>query len=447
MQDGFRKPERRFESEDNSVEKPLRLIYVVGTYPSLTVTFIDREINILRRSGVDLQVMAVRRQTADIPLSANQRALQESVIYLLPANWSSVIISQLYFAILHPGRYFRTLFYLLTRPHPRGKARYLTPRFMTFLHFIEGVYAAHLLRRRQFEELHAHFVDRAATIVLVASRLLEKPYSLSIHAGPDIFVNPVLLREKILGARHVATCTLYNKSYVEAIIGQDLSGKISHIHHGLDLALYHPGSPVPNGQPLILSVGQLTERKGFVPLIKGCRALRDQGHNFTCQIVGQGPQRQELEILIKQLALEDTVTLCGALRHEEVIKKYSQATMFVLPCIMSKIGNLDGIPNVLAEAMAMQVPVISTNISGIPELVKDQVNGLLTAPGDNAALVNAMAQLLNDPALRERLGQNGRQAVVEKFDVERNVRQFAATLWPDWFQGLQPSRATSLNPS
>jgi glycosyltransferase involved in cell wall biosynthesis len=320
----------------------------------------------------------------------------------------------MYFAVLRPQRYFKTLLYLMTRPHPRVKARYLTPRFMTCLHFIEGV-------------------DRAATVALVVSRLLDKPYSLSIHAGPDVFVDPVLLREKILEARHVATCTLYNKYYLETLIGQDLNHKISHIRHGLDLAMYCPGPSVSDERPLILSVGQLTERKGLVQLVKGCRSLKDQGYDFTCQIVGSGPQCQELEDLIKQLSLEDTVTLCGALRHEEVIEKYGQATVFVLPCIASQDGNVDGIPNVLAEAMAMQVPVISTRLSGIPELVEDQVNGLLISPGDETALVTAMAWLLADPILRGRLGQNGRRAVLEKFDVERNVRKFAATLWPEWF--------------
>ena len=107
--------------------------------------------------------------------------------------------------------------------------------------------------------------------------------------------------------------------------------------------------------------------------------------------------------------------------------------MFVLPCIQSARGNLDGIPNVIPEAMAMQVPIVTTNLSGIPELVEDQVNGLLIPSGDDVALVNAMARLLDEPALRGKLGRNGRQTVEEKFDVQHNVRRFAGTLWPDWF--------------
>jgi len=305
---------------------------------------------------------------------------------------------------------------------------------MTALHFAEGVYAAHLLRKEQFHELHAHFVDRAATVALVIGRFLDKPYSLSVHAGPDIFVDPVLLPEKIIEARHVATCTRYNKSHLEALVGQDLEHKISCIHHGLDLKNYQPDPTVSNERPLILSVGQLTARKGFAHLIQGCYELKKRGYVFACHIVGRGPQQQELEALITRLSLQDVVVLCGALPHQEVIEKYNQATMFVLPCVQSSNGNLDGIPNVLAEAMVMDVPVITTNISGIPELISHRVNGLLIAPGDDAALVSAMSQLFDESALRQELGRNGRQSVIEEFDVEHNVRQFAVTLWPEWFQ-------------
>jgi glycosyltransferase involved in cell wall biosynthesis len=342
--------------------------------------------------------------------------------------------SQLYFLILRPKRYFGTLLYLLTRPHPKTKGRFLNRRFMTFLHFIEGVYAAFLLRNRDFRELHAHFADRAATIALVVGRILNKPYSLSIHAGPDIFVDPVLLPEKVLEARHVVTCTLYNKTHVEAVVGQDLGHKISHVNHGLDLKQYGSRRPPSGERPVILSVGQLVERKGFAQLIRACRRLRDQGYDFACHIVGQGDQREELENLIQTLSLEHRVTLRGALPHEKVIEEYDQATIFVLACTTSRVGNMDGIPNVLPEAMAMQLPVISTNLSAIPELINDQLNGLLVPPGDIVSLAAAMARLLDEPALRERLGRKGRQLVVDRFDIERNIRCFASTLWPDWYQ-------------
>jgi len=311
----------------------------------------------------------------------------------------------------------------------------LRTRAKTLLHFGEGVYAASLLRTSTAHELHAHFADRAATIALVAGRLLDMPYSLSIHAAADIFVAPVLLREKVANARHVVACTSYLTGYVLELVGRDLSGKVSTVRHGLDLAELPPPVRVPDATTLILAVGQLKERKGFVQLIRACGALRDLGYRFRCRIVGDGPQREELEALIHRWSLEDVVTLCGALRHDRVIEQYRSATMFVLPCIRTGDGDVDGIPNVLAEAMALAVPVISTTLPAIEELVSDGEDGLLIHPGDDAELVAAMRRLLDEPDLRRALGAGGRRTVVETFDVESNVQRFASTLWPDRFGG------------
>jgi len=146
--------------------------------------------------------------------------------------------------------------------------------------------------------------------------------------------------------------------------------------------------------------------------------------------------RARLERMIDALALHDTVTLCGALRHGEVIKKYDDATLFALLCIVTAEGDMDGIPNVIAEAMAMRAPVVSTTVSAIPELVVDGVNGLLAPPGDATAAAAAIARLLDEPDLRQQLADNAQRTIEETFDVDCNVRRFAATLWPEWFTNL-----------
>ena len=402
------------------------LVYVLGTYPLLTTTFIDREIAALRGWGVNVHLVAVRRP--DTPLSSEQRKLRQGVRYLLPVRWRDLLLSHLYFVMRRPGTYARTLGFLVSRPHSS-----LTGRVKTVLHFGEGVYAAYLVRDLVFREFHAHFADRAATIALVAGKLLGVPYSLSIHAAGDIFVEPVLLREKVMGARHVVTCTAHNKDVVMSIVGADASDLISHARHGLDLAAYPMGSGPAPEPPMILAVGQLKERKGFTQLVSACATLRDRGYRFRCKIVGRGPQHAHLQMLIDRLSLEDTVSLSGALRHEDVIREYQQATMFVLPCIRTGEGDVDGIPNVLAEAMALQLPVVSTHLPAIRELVVDGANGLLVAPNDEAALSDAIARLLDRPDLRTRLGEQGRRTIQETFQLEPNVRAFASTLWPEWF--------------
>jgi glycosyltransferase involved in cell wall biosynthesis len=405
-----------------------RLIYVIGTFPSLTTTFIDREVRALRRVGVDVQVVSMRRPPADLPLSTEQVEAAEGALYLFPMHWRRLLAAQLYFGARHPRRLLSALAYLVTRPHPDRRAW-----LMTLAHFGEGVYAAYLVRDRPFRELHAHFADRAATIALIMSRLFAKPYSLSIHAGADIYVSPVLLPEKILGARHVVTCTAYNRAYLERLLDCDLEKQVSCIRHGLELEKYSAQSRAADSLPIILAVGQLAERKGLADLVRSCGLLRDRGYQFVCHIVGQGPQRPELERLIADLGLEQIVLLCGPLPHEAVIEAYARAALFVLPCRQTKEGDIDGIPNVLPEAMAMGVPVVSTHLSAIPELIYDGENGLLVPPDDPAALAEKMAVLLTQPALREELGRNGRRTALEMFDVAQNVGRFAATLWPDWF--------------
>jgi glycosyltransferase involved in cell wall biosynthesis len=394
----------------------VNLVYIIGTYPGFSNTFIDREIRMLRQWGLDIQLLSIRQPVLHNALSQEQRSYQREVTYLIPVKWLSFLEGHLRFLLTRPRTYLGTLLYLFTRPHPSAR-----DRLMTLLHFAEGVYAAHLLQRQPVHHLHAHFVERAATVALVASRLLGIPYSLAVHAGEDIYVHPVLLPEKFARAKFIISCTQYNLDHLKKLGIPGLDEKAVSIHHGLDVERYPPASK-RHEPPLLLAVGRLVEKKGLEYLIKACRELVDQGREFVCHIIGPGPEQQKLEALIAKLGLQDIVKLSGGLPHEEVIEQYDQATIFVLPCIRGSDGSLDGIPNVLPEAMAMELPVVSTTVSAIPELVQDQVNGLLVPPGDVQALVEALARLLDDPLLRTQLGKNGKRTVMEKFDIEQNVR-------------------------
>jgi glycosyltransferase involved in cell wall biosynthesis len=394
----------------------LRIGNIIGTYPDFSKTFIDREIRMMRRWGLKMQLLAIRQPVLHSALSQEQRLCQQEVIYLIPVKWLSFWGGHLRFLLTRPGTYLGTLFYLFTRPHPSVR-----DRLMTLFHFAEGVYAAHLLKKQSVNHLHAHFVDRAATVALVASRLLAIPYSLAVHAGEDIYVHPVLLPEKFAEAKFIISCTQYNLDYLRQLGIPGLDKKAVCIHHGLDVERYPPATQ-SHEPPLLLAVGRLVEKKGLEYLIRACRQLVDQKREFVCHIIGPGPDRQKLEALIAKLGLQDIVKLCGGLPHERVIEQYDQATLFVLPCIHGSDGSLDGIPNVLAEAMAMKLPVVSTNVSAIPELVQDQVNGLLVPPRDEKALAAALARLLGNPLLRTQLGEKGRQTVIENFNIEQNVR-------------------------
>lgn len=398
------------------MDKQLKLIYIVGTFPAFSTVFIDREIRSMREQDVDLQILAIREPTEDQPLSNEQRDFMKTVTYLLPLDIMAFLMGNLLFLLGQPLTYLGTLRYLLFSPHPTMKVR-----IMTLLHFAEGVHAAHLLRGRTFDHLHAHFVDRAAVVALVASRLLKVPYSLTAHAN-DIYVNPVLLREKIDGAKFMTTCTGYNFKYLTKEMGSDVKGKLHLAYHGLDLSNYQPvKEKTPRARPLLMSVGRLTEKKGFTYLIDACRALVDQGYDFECHIVGPGPLQDTLNAQIEAQGLTEVVTLCGPIPHDDVISKYNEATAFVLPCIIAKDGDRDGIPNVLIEAMAMQLPAVSTDHSGIPELIENGVSGLLVPPTEVAPLIEALKTLLDDPQLCEQLAKQGRQKVLEDFELQHNT--------------------------
>ena len=391
--------------------KNFSLVYIIGTYPGMTTTFIDREIRALRSEGVQVCVVSIRRPHTS--LSPAQEELQGITRYLLPLSWLKFFIGHFRFALLKPARYFGTLFEIFVSPHPR-----FFERLKTVLHFAEGVYAAEVIREGTCDHIHAHFVDRASSVAMGAGRLLNIPYSVTAHAN-DIYVNPVLLPLKLSQASFVATCTGYNRRHLAEIV--HLNGKLHCFYHGLELEAYQPTKRIPSERPTLTAVGQLKEKKGFHYLLKACQILKNRGYDFHCKIIGEGTFRPVLEEQVQELSLESHVTLRGAIPHEMVINEFQCSTIFVLPCITGSDGDRDGIPNAILEAMAMQLPVVSTQHSGIPEVVKDEVNGLLVPPADPQALADAIARLLDDPALRMKMGERGRQIVCEQFDARRNA--------------------------
>jgi glycosyltransferase involved in cell wall biosynthesis len=394
----------------------LKLAYIIGTYPLQTTTFIDREIEALRRLGVDPHVISIRR-----PPHALSAREEDGVQYVLPVGIGSLLRSHLGIMISRPRVYFGLLVNLLTRPHETVAAR-----LRTVLHFGVGVHTARLISERHpSEHVHAHFVDRAALIALIAGQLLEIPFSATAHAN-DIYVDPVLLPDKIERAKFIATCTRHNESHLLSILGAPARRVVRCIYHGLDIRDYSPRRKPMRARPLILAVGQLKEKKGFRYLLAACRILTEHGVEFDCEIVGDGPEHAQLQALIQRLSLQHNVSLLGSLPHAAVIDRYGEAAIFVLPCVTGADGDRDGIPNVILEAMAMGLPVVSTQHSGIPEAVDNERSGLLVPPEDPIALADALQRLIEDEGLRRRYGRVGRRRVIDAFDVDVNARKLLA---------------------
>ena len=297
----------------NLVPSPV-VAYVIGTYPSLTTTFIDREVRLLRSWGATVDVVSLRRPTATV--SPEQAALAASTSYARPVTASQLVRRHAHFLRRRPGAYVRAL---LTLVSSRGLS--LRDRLRTVGHFGLGVSVAGQLHEAgRYDRIHAHFIDRAATVALVAARLLDVPYSVTAHAA-DIYVSPLLLRTKLAGGDFVATCTGYNRTHL-AEVAPEAAEKIVLAYHGLDLERYEATSRHPSSVPTMLAVGQLREKKGFVHLLDACRQLAERGMQFRCEIIGEGPQRADLEGALQDLGLEQHVVLLGAQTHEEVIDAY-----------------------------------------------------------------------------------------------------------------------------
>ena len=379
------------------------LAYVVGTYPLLTTTFIDREIAHVRRRGLSVRVISLRRPRGK--LSPEQVAASRLVEYVLPVAFFRLIGSHFVTILKHPLAYLGTLTHLLTRSHPD-----LGARWKTLLHFGEAIVVVRMLDDDPCDHVHAHFIDRATTVALVCSRILGIPYSATAHAN-DIYVQPVLLREKVRNARVIVTCTYHNGEYLRSLVGGN--DNIVVIHHGIDLSCFESSESEKESDPaVVLAVGQLKEKKGLRYLIDACKTMVDEGRSFRCVIVGQGPLEADLKEQMHVLDLASVIKMEGALPHEDVLAWMRRASVFALPAVVAADGDRDGIPNVVLEAMAMGLPVVSTRHSGIPEAVADERSGLLVEPADAIGLAAALGRLLDDSTVRR------------EFALDRNVDAF-----------------------
>lgn len=390
----------------------MHIAYLIGCYPSITLTFIEREICALEEQGVSIDIVSMVRPPEDEVLE-EARWRMPHVFYTRPVRLALLLRAVTRFVLTAPITFWSTLIWLLTRPHPTFHSR-----LKTALHFAQGVYVAEHLRGRGVEHIHAHFADRATVIALVASRLLGVNFSFTAHAK-DIYAEDVFLADKIAEAAFVVTCTEANATYLRQIASSP--EKIYRLYHGLPLSQLPFRTPELQTVPLILGVGRLVEKKGFSYLLDACGILRDKGVAFSCMIIGEGPERGRLERQRTRLGLSDLVSLPGSQPFAEVIAAMCRATVFVQPSVIARNNDRDGIPNVVLEAMAVGVPIVSTDVSAIPEVVQHEVTGLLVPQRDAVALAEALARLLSDASLQTRLVRQARQFVQDNFDVARNV--------------------------
>lgn len=413
------------------------IAYVMKGFPRLSETFISNEIHLLEQLGLKLRLYSVKREDERqvhgvvdkivAPLthlppasSLTGSSLAGWLWRNLPGFWPA----HLRLLAADPLRYLSTLGLALKLcwSYRIGIAK---PRKVFIKEFLQaGFIAADLRRHVAVAHLHGHFCHGVATITWFASRLSGLPFSFTAHAK-DIYqdgLNPgELLAQKLGAARFVVTCSETNARHLKARHPE--AAAVRTIYHGLDTGYFMPAEAAGDKLPLVLSVGRFVAKKGFCYLIEACALLKAQGLDFACLIVGEaGDAQADMKARIDRHGLHEEVRLANPMTQEQLRSLYRSARVFALPCQVMEDGDRDGIPNVLAEAMASGVPVVATRVSGIPELVTDEVDGLLVESRNAAALAHAIRRLLVDPALRRRIASAGRRRICECFDSRQTTR-------------------------
>jgi colanic acid/amylovoran biosynthesis glycosyltransferase len=394
----------------------MKLAYILGTFPSLTETFILREILELRRRGFELILFSLRRP-APGPLNVEAEILLPSVCYRPALLSPRVIAAQGYFLVRHPGRLLRAIGRTVTASGGDPVALVKCLRNLPIAAFFARRAAAF-----GAEHLHAHFAFMPADVARMMADLLGTGFSFSAHAA-DIYLQPAsVLARKVRAARFVAVCTRYGRDELARKTGPSSLEKLRVIHHGVP--------PVQNARidrevPLILAVGRLQPKKGFIVLMEACRLLRDRGLSFHCLVAGEGPERGTLEDAIRRFGLAERVSLLDACSQDQVAALFQQARVFALPCVIAPDDDRDSLPNAILEAMAAGVPVVTTPVAGIPEAIEQGRTGMLVPPGDARALASALEELLKSDPLCQRISVSGKAAVSERFSVVRNIDPLA----------------------
>ena len=390
-----------------------RFAYLFERFPSFGQTFCYREVAELDRQGVASPIFSIRNPK-DEP----------------PQEWDPRIIERVHYVPEEKE--------LLNDVRSASKKRKLTREIVAaldhwgrrtdFLRLYQAVYVGLRLQELGVRHVHAHFAGMAARTALWIHRFFPMTFSFTAHAN-DIFVPrhfEIGLDKLVDAARLIVTETDYAAQFLRERFPQR-ADSVHRIYNGLDLAEFERAD-FSSTPPLIIAVGRLIVKKGFAELIRACALLAERGKLFRCEIIGEGPLENELRAQIAQLNLQNRFVLLGAKPQREVRQHLAAASVFVLPSIADPEGGMDNLPTVIMEAMATGLPVVSTNIGGIPEMVVQNETGFLVQPADPIALAKAIEDVIDDRLLAQRLGEAGHQRAQELFSIEKNVRELCALL-------------------
>lgn len=393
-----------------------RIGYAVSRFPLTTETFVLREMLELEHRGWEIDLYAIIHERRQL-VHPEARDFDNRGQYLQTLHPATLRANAKALA-RQPRRYASLLGRTIVGNVP-------SPGFLLrgLAIFPGTVELADRMRRREIQHIHAHFGTHAALLAMNAAELNDIGFSFTVHAV-DLYVDTTMLAEKVRKARFVATISEFNRRRLIDLAGAESAAKIHIVRCGVDVESYRPTIETHPSDPFrVIAVGSLRDYKGHEYLIRACRHLHDvhPDHRFECRIIGEGALRQHLERLISELGVQGLVTLVGAKDQAQVLDAMRESDLLVMPSVIAENGLMEGLPVTLMEAMAVRLPVIATDISGIPELVISDETGLLVPPGDARALSEAMAQVMVDYGAAQWRAARGRTLVEQEYSLKRNV--------------------------
>jgi len=400
----------------------VKIAYLCSEYPAVSHTFVLREVEALRDLGAEITTFSIRRTHPDQLLAQADRTAARTTVTILPPRWGRLLTAHLKLAVRAPRAYLSTLGFAF-RLAPPG----LRGRLWQLFYFVESVLLWSECGKRGVRHIHVHLANVAADVGLLAARLgssvePERPWSWSftMHGPTEFFdLRHFRLAEKVRSARFVVCISDFARSQLMTLSEPAAWDRLHVIHVGIPVEKFTRREiPAPSSHPpTILYIGRLVPEKGQAVLLEAVALLAGRGQIVNVTLAGDGGLREDLERLAGRLGIAPQVSFPGAVGQEELRALYESASIFCLPSFA------EGVPVVLMEAMAMSIPVVSTRITGIPELIEDGHSGLLVAPGRADQLADSLERLLANPSLRHELGSQGREKVLREFDAERSAAQ------------------------
>jgi len=411
----------------------MRILYLLKHFPCLSQTFIQHEILELKRRGCVVYVASALRLKDELD-SVDIPELDGRIIYLShdyvyrhsPSGRYSdrevIDKAKLVFEAKNgeaePG---------LTRRMFETVCRQEDDEVLRARGFLESMTVLSWILREGVEHVHCDFAEENVKLAYLLHLAAGIPFSVKLRAY-DIFAEPQREMPTWLNAaQQVITISKYNKESVHRTFHVPRE-RITVIYDGIPVNRLRPSPNYRTSPFVIASVGRLVEKKGHSYLIDACRLLKSSGFSFECRIYGSGPMMEALQAQIVKLGLSDSIYMFGARPHGEILESLESASVFVLPCVIAANGDRDATPNGLMEAMAKAIPVISTSISGIPEIIEDGIDGLLVEPQDPEALARAILKIHADPGLTDEIRKNGRRKVERLFGISRNITEMLASI-------------------